>query len=378
MTRRAVVVGAGISGLATAVALSNDGWDVVVYERAAALEAAGGGIGLTPNGLRALHAIGAGDRVRERAVVQNHGGMRKPDGRWISRTDLDFIEARFGQPVIALHRAELIAALAQGVPADSIRFGVTVRGVSGTVLHTGDGDVTADLLVGADGIRSAVRESLFPDHPGVRYAGYTSWRFVVPGDGLPVVAAETWGAGARFSILPLPGGLVHCSALANAPRRTRHPDERAELIRRFGHWHDPIPRLVDRTEVDGVLHHDIEEHVWPLAKLSRRNTCLVGDAAHAMTPNLGSASLALEDAVVLAHALRGNSFVVQALAAYTAARNRRVRSLANQSRRIGQLGRLTSPAAVALRDLGMKLGNCLPQAAKARALDPVAGWQPPE
>ncbi|WP_051796266.1 FAD-dependent monooxygenase [Kibdelosporangium aridum] len=377
--RQAVVAGAGIAGIATAIALSRSGWRVRVFERSSTLECAGGGIGITPNGLRALDSLGVGDQVRARAIVQRTGGIRTPSGRWIARTDLDFIKARFGLPVLALHRADLIAALAEGLGDVSVHFGVRAAGVRDAgehVLLTDSEEVPADVVIGADGIRSAVARSMFPGHAGVKYAGYTSWRVVVPRPDVQVVAAETWGRGTRFAILPLPGGMVHCSALANAPSRQRHADEKAELRRRFGGWHEPIPQLLANIRPGSVLHHDIEEQDPMLPDVVQGHVALVGDAAHAMTPNLGSASLALEDAVVLGHALAAQD-IPSALAAYARARSARVRNLARRSRRIGQLGQLSAPFAVAARDVGFWLGGLVPVRLTGRALESVMGWQPP-
>src|SRR5215467_2340330 len=127
--RNAVVIGAGIGGLATAVGLTRAGWQVTVYERAQELRPAGGGIGLTPNGLRALNVLGAGDRVRAAAIEQRHGGIRSPNGAWISRTDLGFIRDRYGEPVVALHRAALIGALRELLPPAVLATGTPVSHV---------------------------------------------------------------------------------------------------------------------------------------------------------------------------------------------------------------------------------------------------------
>jgi 2-polyprenyl-6-methoxyphenol hydroxylase-like FAD-dependent oxidoreductase len=383
-----VVVGAGIGGLAAAVGFRRIGWQVVVCERAGTLRSTGGGIGLTPNGLRALDAIDAGRTVRSRAVEQRDGGIRRPGGDWIARTDLDFIRDRFGDPVIALHRADLTSALAGLLPAGAVQTGThvttVVPGAPGrrARVTTTRGELTADLVVGADGIRSAVRTALFPRHPGIRYAGYTSWRVVVPAPAQPVTAGETWGRGARFAILPLPDGRVHCSALASAPAHRPRGNEAVELIRHFGEWHDPIPELLRSVTVSSLFHDDIEELAAPLPSFSRGSVALVGDAAHAMTPNLGSANLALEDAVSLVsliaanHAADGGD-IPSVLSQYTACRRKRVVRLARRSRRIGRIGQWSSPVAVAARNIGFWLGGLLPAPVTARALDSVLGWTAP-
>lgn len=161
---------------------------------------------------------------------------------------------------------------------------------------------------------------------------------------------------------------------------TRPADHRAELIRRFGAWHDPIPALLerlDRREPDPVtvLHHDFHELAVPLPRFHSGRVALLGDAAHAMTPNLGQGGCqAVEDAVVLAHLLAGDTGVPAALAAYTAARHGRTTRISRLSRRMGGLARLSHPLAVSVRDVAVRV---TPSVVTTRGLDTLLGWQPP-
>jgi 2-polyprenyl-6-methoxyphenol hydroxylase-like FAD-dependent oxidoreductase len=384
------VVGAGIGGLATAVALHRRGWRVTVCERSPTLEPVGAGIGLTPNALRAMDVLGVGAAGRARSAPLTTGGIRRPDGRWIARSNLDFIWSRFGDPVIGMHRSALIDLMADDLPAGSIHTGVAAVGVEpgdrghAARLHTTAGDLAADLVVAADGIRSRLRGVLFPSHPGVAYAGYSSWRFVVSAARERTDSSETWGSGTRFGIMHLPDGLLHCSATSVAPPRTRHADEAVELARRFGGWHEPIPSLIAATTSAEVLHHDVEELASPLPAFHRGRIVFVGDAAHAMTPNLGPACLALEDAAVLGRLVPAphdagldGTALLGALHRYTTARKSRTQRLTIQSRRVGAAGQWSSPALVMVRNLGLRLGGLLPHAITGRALDAVIDWRPP-
>ncbi|MGA8465992.1 MAG: FAD-dependent monooxygenase, partial [Trebonia sp.] len=172
---RAVIIGAGIGGLAAAAGLHAAGWDVTGYERAASLEPVGAGLALAPNGLRALDVFGAGDAVRAHAIGQEIG-IRRPDGRWLLRSSTErMVTDRFGDPVILLPRSRLIEALASRVPAGVLALSteVTSAGQDGHVA-TAAGPLDADLVVAADGLSSATRAALFPGHPGPRYAGFTT------------------------------------------------------------------------------------------------------------------------------------------------------------------------------------------------------------
>ncbi|WP_128817753.1 FAD-dependent monooxygenase [Streptomyces sp. S063] len=382
--RHAVVAGGGIGGLTAAVALSRRGWRVTVCERASALTGIGAGIVLAPNALRALESIGLGPAVSAGEPLAGVLGLRTPDGAWLSRTGAT--ASRYGPPARAVHRGFLIDALAAALPPGALRLGVSVGGVveaaeGAVVVRTSAGELRADAVVAADGLRSALRGQLFPRHPGPRYAGETGWRAVLSGAGLPALpAAETWGKGERFGIVPLADGRVYVYATAVTGPGTRPADHRAELIRRFGAWHDPIPALLERLDRREpgpvtVLHHDFHELAEPLPRFHSGRVALLGDAAHAMTPNLGQGGCqAIEDAVVLAHLLAGGTGVPAALAAYTEARHGRTTRISRRSRRMGDLARLSHPLAVSVRNFAVR---ATPSAVTTRGLDTLLGWQPP-
>ena len=386
MSRHAIVAGAGIGGLTAAVALRRRGWDVTILERAQALEPVGAGLGLGPNALHALDAIGLGEEVRRFSAIQGHGGLRRPGGGWLVRTDLGGLAARFGDPQLVSLRADVVDLLAGRLPAGALRTGVTVTGVDAgdagdadrrACVATSAGDLDADLVVAADGIGSRIRAALFPDSPGPRYSGFTTWRFVAPA--VPAGAgraepAETWGRGEVFGVLPLASGQVYCYASAPAPAGVRHDDEAAELKQRFGRWHDPIPGLIGAISPDRVLHDDVYWLAEPLPGYHRGRVAILGDAAHAMTPHLGQgACQAIEDAVVLASVAGAGPD----LAAYTSARLPRTRMVANGSYRATRLSGMTSPAAIALRNTGIRLAGRLAPSLMLRQMDPLASWTPP-
>lgn len=400
---RAVVIGAGVGGLAAGIALQRRGWDVTVLERATALEAVGAGLALAPNALRALDVLGLGEQVRRQSALQGDAGIVRPDGRWISRTSAEAAAARYGDPTVVLHRAALVDLLAGALKPGTLRLGVEATGVNpdtapagtapaeaapagaapagaawagrrlgGAAVGTPDGELPADLVVAADGINSPVRRALFPAHPGPAYAGVTSWRMVVPASARPVRSAETWGRGRVFGVTVLGDGRIYCYATAPAAAGGRAADERAELLRLFGGWHNPIPQLI--AAADRVLRTDIRCLDVPLHSLHVGRVALLGDAAHAMTPNLGQGGCqAVEDAVVLA----AYADQPDGLARYTQQRLPRTSAVAAASRRIGRLTTLSNPAAVLVRDSAMALAGRLGPNLVLRQMDPVLGWRPP-
>ncbi|MEE1839304.1 MULTISPECIES: FAD-dependent monooxygenase [unclassified Streptomyces] len=383
---RAVVIGSGIGGLTAAVALHGRGWRVTVLERAASLEPVGAGISLAPNSQRALDVIGMGDEIRALAAWQGEGGMRSPGGRWLSRTHSAVAAERFGGPVVLLHRADLVDRLVARLPGATVRTGTAAElldpgtvGGAPAVVGTVAGSIEADLVVGADGIDSAVRRALFPGHPGPSYAGFTTWRIVVPATGRPFAPHETWGRGALWGTQPLKDGRIYAYGAAVAPAGARAADgEKAELLRRFGNWHDPIPSVIAAADPGQVLRNDVHHLIDPLPAFHRGRTVLVGDSAHAMTPSLGQGgNQAVEDAIVLAHHLTPHGDLGARAAAYTTDRLPRTTAVVRKSARTARLMRLTSTPAVATRDALTSVASRLVPTLILRTFDGIADWQPP-
>ncbi|MFI9534771.1 FAD-dependent monooxygenase [Nocardia fusca] len=376
--RRAVIVGAGVAGLTAAIALRQRGWQVEVLERAAGVEPAGSGLSLWPNGLRGLDVIGVGAAIRAQSLAATEGGMRDTAGRWLSRTDIAALRDRYGDLVV-IHRNQLSDLLRTALGAGPLRFGCAVEAVEFTgrgvrVRHSA-GTTDAHLVLGADGINSTLRATLWPRARRPVYAGYTAWRTIVtPAE--PVFAGgETLGRGQRFGIAPLRDGRVYMFGTANLPAGQRDPGrELDELRRRFGSWHDPIPALLAAADPAAILRHDIYE-LPPLETYVRERAALLGDAAHAMTPNLGQgANLAVEDAVTLAAVLDRAPDIPGALTEYDRIRRARVQPLARLSHRMGAALQLALPAVTPVRNAVLRLA---PDAAALRALGPVLSWAPP-
>ena len=380
-----MVIGAGIGGLAAAAGLHAAGWDVTACERARSLEPVGVALALAPNGLRALDAIGAGDALRALAVPQELG-IRRWDGRWLMRSTTGrMISDRFGDPVILLPRAAVIDALAARVPGGVLCLATEVTSVesggkAAARVATTAGELDADLVVAADGIGSASRSALFPGHPGLRYAGFTTWRLLTGPVTGQVPMAESWGRGTVFGVMPLSDGRVYCYAAAPADPGASAGDELPELVRLFGGWHEPIPGLLAITRPQDVLRHDVAELAAPLPSFHRGRAALLGDAAHPMTPNLGQgACQALEDAAVISWLAAGTGpdAVTGMLARYTAARLPRTTDVVRWSRRAATMTTWASPPAVAFRNTVARLTGRLAPGAALRGLAAIYGWQPP-
>jgi 2-polyprenyl-6-methoxyphenol hydroxylase-like FAD-dependent oxidoreductase len=377
---KAIVVGGGIGGLAAAIALTRAGLAVEVHERAPAMKEVGAGISLWANALHALDRLGLGEAVKTQGLPGPPGGLRRWDGAVLSAPPADAVRTRWPVFMVGIHRADLLATLRAALAPDALRLGATAvgfeAGAAGVRVRFADGgEATGDLLVGADGLGSMTRARLFGETPP-RYSGYTAWRGVTAVDrGLlpPGAGFESWGRGQRFGALPLRDGRVYWFATKNAP--AGQPDEpggrRAELLRRFGNWHPPLPALIAATPEDAILRNDIADRP-PLARWGEGPVTLLGDAAHPMTPNLGQGGCqALEDAVVLGDCLRGAADVPAALRAYEARRIPRTSAIVRQARRLGRVGQWAHPVACAVRNA---LVRATPAAVTVRTLESIVGY----
>ena len=209
----------------------------------------------------------------------------------------------------------------------------------------------------------------------MRYACYTSWRGITAAPFDLASGGETWGRGERFGCAPLRDGRVYWFATASVPVGTATAAERAEVLRRFGAWHDPIPALITATRGGEVLRHDINDLAGRLGSFVQGRVVLIGDAAHAMTPDLGQGGCqAIEDAVTLISLLAAATTTGDALTLYDQQRRHRTQSLAARARMVGRMGQLNSRVGAGLRD---GLLRVVPGSAFVRASTSVQRWDPP-
>ena len=386
--RTALVVGAGIGGLAAACALARAGWRVTVYEQARVLREVGAGLSIAPNAVRALEWLGFGPELRAKAQGQGIG-VKTRSGRWMVRLTGADLEQRYGNPMFAMHRADLHRMLLDGAGSVTVHtghqaIGVTTGPTGAQVGFTSDrGPVTAaaDLVVAADGVHSRIRAALFPQHPGAAYAGYVCWRGIAPADigrrlAQPPVWTDTWGRGVRFGTAMLADGRVFWYGSVAGPEGAFAGDTPADIAARFRHWHSPVPDIPLTATPDTLLRNDIYFVRVPLPSFVHGRVVLLGDAAHAVTPDIGQgACLAIEDAVVLDAVTRIDSDLDVALRAYDDTRRPRTQRLARISGNSARVQQARHPITAGLRDLMVSL---LPKRAYLDAGADALAWTPPE
>ncbi len=357
---RVIVIGSGIGGLSCAIGLRKIGLDVALYERAPQLREVGAGIMIWANGLRALDALGVGESVRSILMPAGRMTLAAKDG-WREQmvVEAEAFEKELGYtPFVGfIHRAELVSTLAAHLPPGIARYGhdcvgVEQRGERVVVRFANGQTDEADLLVGADGIRSAVRADLFGP-PQLRYSGYTCWRGICPRPAA-VRAGELFlwtGRGSQVGINTLTRDRVYWFATRNAPVGEKAADERAAALDLFRDWAPPLPELIASTPADRVIRGDIIDR-QPSRPWSKGRVILIGDAAHPMTPNFGQGGgMAIEDAVVLARCLATAKNPEVALAEFEAVRFPRTSAVTNEAWRFGKMLQWEGRVSVWLRDL---------------------------
>jgi 2-polyprenyl-6-methoxyphenol hydroxylase-like FAD-dependent oxidoreductase len=346
------IIGGGIGGVAAAVALHRFGIEATVYERAPRLKEIGAGMMLWPNATRVLKSLGLLESVASRSGRNTHFLVRASCGKILMNIAL----GNFDVPALCARRSDLLASLLAAVPRERLRLGRELTHLeqsrSGVRVHFADGGVEEhEAVIGADGIRSRVRAQLFGISDPL-YRGYTVWRGVAAHAGRAIRRgdnSETWGHGSRFGILDIGQGRFTWYATANVPKREAAlPDQRrSQLLHRFAGWHEPIPGLIESTEL--ILENGAYD-LPPLPRWTAGRVTLLGDAAHPCTPNLGQGGcLALEDALVLAKCVASDRSIESALGRYEALRQRRTRHIQQRSLLMGHIGQWQHSAVVAGR-----------------------------
>lgn len=369
------ILGGGIAGLTAAIALKQKGIRATVFEAAPEIKPLGAGLLLAANAVKGYERLGIAEKIVSRGLALPTFSILDERGRVITSADAGKIGRQYGLHNFAIHRADLHEALLAELEPEQVQTGkraVRFENLNDDAVEVyfADGSThRTDFLIVAEGIHSAVRRQLLPDLEP-RYAGYTCWRAVIktpPSLKNLSVASETWGAEGRFGIVPLASDKIYWFACVNAPQNAPAMRDMkiADLQQVFQKFHPTVRAILENTRDADLLWNDIID-LKPIEKFAFGNIVLIGDAAHATTPNMGQgACQAIEDAVILADELGKNADPVAAFAAFEKRRLERVHFIVNNSWRLGKIAQLNQWWLVAIRNFLFRL---VPESVNERQL----------
>ncbi|MDY7007458.1 MAG: FAD-dependent monooxygenase [Cyanobacteriota bacterium] len=342
VVEKVAIIGGGIGGLATAIALRKQGIDAHVYEKARDLRPVGAGLSINPNGLKALEAIEPSivEKLKQAGSILKVINLRKNTGETTQQTKITLME-KYGQPLLSIRWSKLQETLAAALPPEIIHLnhcclGFTQNHNSVTVEFEGKKTVEVDLVVGADGIKSAVRQKLIGDGEP-RYLGRMSWRGILKYSHELLGANEVTTMTAppkNFTLMDVGDGYIFWGATilcVDDSSSGNAADIKSRLLKEFGESASPVPEMIEATDAEII----VERPIWdrqPLSSWSKGRVTLLGDAAHPMSPSIGQgANTAFEDGYELSEYLSNAPNLEAALALYDESRIERTQIIQARS-----------------------------------------------
>ncbi len=352
------IIGGGIAGLTTAIALKKIGIVVQVFEATPSIQPLGAGLVLAANAIKAYRNLGIAEKIIAKGQALSTLQILNQKGKVLTSADAVAISKKYDLHNFAIHRAALHETLLEELQPAQVILGKKASGFEQSdngklIVHFADGSThVTDFLIVADGVHSAIRQQLLPGSVP-RYAGYTCWRAVITNPGLQLnTATETWGNGRRFGIVPLKDDKIYWFACVNAPQNdsVSRAYTIADIQRIFQNFHEPIPAILNNTPDKALIWNDIID-LKPIHKFAFSSAVLIGDAAHATTPNLGQgACQAIEDAIILADELAKAATPTDAFFAFEKRRQKRAHLVVNTSWNLGKIAQISNPILAAFRN----------------------------
>lgn len=359
------IIGGGIGGLTTAIALQRKGFnDITVYEAAPEIQAIGAGILLASNAMTIFERLGIAEQIKAAGNVLQSVNIANHRGEILSKVDFSKIIKKYGNGTVSIHRGKLQEILLENANKSTVLSGKRLKNIvftaGGTQLYFEDETTTeADIVIGADGIHSPVRKHLFGE-TALRYSGQTCWRGIakMQSDN-PKDSVEMWGTrgGLRACVSQVSETEVYwyITLKHKASLKLSKTETKPYLIDLVSEFNSPIQKAIQLTGNQHILHNDLSDFK-PIKTWYKGNIVLIGDAAHATTPNLGQgACQAIEDAFSLANCLKTTPSVNEAFLQFQNDRIKKATFVVNTSYQIGQLNNIGGFIGYRLRNGLMKM-----------------------
>lgn len=361
-----LIIGAGIGGLTTALACQQVGFDYEVFEAAPEIREVGAGIWVPPNAMNVMHRLGLSAAIAAAGKQLESVSIGGPTGSlWFTLHAADVVP-KFGFGTTAIHRGRLQQILYTALNPSRIHTGKRLKnfridGNSVTATFDNGSQAVGNCLVGADGLRSQTRLQLLGDVP-LRYAGQTCWRGVIKHqlpENLRDAMRELWGElpGQRFAYSQITDNEVYYYGTMATPSggRDNPATVKDTLIKNFGSYGSIVTDIIADIDPATVIRTDLFD-LKPISTWVSGNVALLGDAAHATTPNLGQgAAQAIEDAFVLVAALKQQpDNIPSALRQYQKKRIKKAHYIVNTSWRFGQLTNMENRVGIRVRNWMIK------------------------
>jgi 2-polyprenyl-6-methoxyphenol hydroxylase-like FAD-dependent oxidoreductase len=364
------IIGGGIGGLTTALALKQNGQDVMIYESAPEIKPVGAGIIMANNAMQVFDKLGIRQKIERAGCKISTINIADSKLNRISSSDLTIFENKYGVYNVAIHRADLQKILADEIGFQNIQFSKRLnkieQGNDVKLIFEDNTNINVDIVIGADGIKSVVREQLL-GAKNFRDSKQRCWRGVSELDWTSKYnheAIEAWGKGKRFGFVKITDNKIYWYAVINDSMMNGN----SNIEELFKDFHPEIVKIISETPKENIIFNDIID-LKPIKQWQKGKICLIGDAAHATTPNMGQgACQAIEDAYVLGKLFGQGKSAKEVFQQYEKLRMKKAHFIVNTSWTIGKVAHFQNSIAVWLRNVLMKR---IPKATNEKQLEKI-------
>jgi 2-polyprenyl-6-methoxyphenol hydroxylase-like FAD-dependent oxidoreductase len=372
---KTLIVGGGIAGLTTAIALKRKGFEVKVVKATDVIKPVGAGLSLAANAMKALKHIGISNAIIKEGRELTSFSLYDANGKLLKKANTDPANSKHGISNFTIHRADLHRVLLSFLNNEEVILSKRTKSIQKLndlyqITFEDNTILSCEQLIIAEGIHSPLRKFFLKDAK-LRYSGYTCWRGIADASTLNLSeTSETWGKDGRFGIVPLANQKIYWYACKNAPNLASKLKDfsLAEIQVNFKNFHKNVQLVLQNTKAEDVIWSDISD-LNPIKQYAFENAVLIGDSAHATTPNMGQgACMAIEDAAILAECMAKKSSFNEAIRLFESVRLKRTHDIVNASWKLGKIAQWENGISIKLRNLAFLI---MPQSSYQKQLESI-------